>query len=492
VNPEIVLYHPKSNASAKRILPMSVLALGAVLENRFPYEIVDGNCVRDPLAEIRRSVREGANVLAVTVMPGPQLLQAVPHCRALKREFPGLIVVWGGYFPTQHSTACLSSPEIDFVVRGHGELVFLHLLQCLERNGDYHGLGGLSCRDGTGRMLENPLAPIPHPEDLPPYPYHRVDMERYVRKTFLGSRTLQHHSSYGCPFLCNFCAVVNMVSGRWLPQSAETVAGITQLYVRRWRVNAIEFCDNNFFTHEARVAEIAERVAPLGISWWGEARVDTLLKYSDETWRLMRKSGLKMVFMGAESASPEVLNRMDKGGTLTPDKTLEMAAVARKYGVVPEFSFVLGNPPEPEADVRDTLEFVRKLKKINPVSEIILYTYSPVPLSGNLYDAALARGFAFPENLDDWVGAQWAEFSQRRGAGVPWLSEGLRMQIRNFERVLNAYYPTSTDFRLTPLWRDVLRAASAWRYHLRCYDFPLELRVLQKLIRYQRPETSGF
>ncbi len=492
MKPEIVLYHPRSSESAKRILPMSVLALAAVLENRFRYEIVDGNCTQDPLADIGKRVREGANILAVTVMPGPQLLQAVPHCRALKREFPALKVVWGGYFPTQHAAACLKSPEIDFVVRGHGEMVFLDLLRCLGREEDYSALQGLSFRDPAGHVIENPLSPIPHPENLPRYPYHRLEMERYVRSTFLGSRTLQHHSSYGCPFLCNFCAVVNMVQGRWLAQSAETVADIARLYARRWAVNAIEFCDNNFFTHEARVAAIATEIEPLKISWWGEGRIDTLLKYSEESWRLMRRSGLKMVFMGAESASAEVLARMDKGGSLTPDKTLAIADVARKHEVIPEFSFVIGNPPEPEADVRNTLEFIRKLKRINPRSEIILYNYSPVPLAGNLYEAALARGFAFPEALDDWVSAGWAEFSQRRGAGLPWLNRRLRTQVRNFERTLNAYYPTSTDLRLTPARRAILRMASAWRYHLGFYAFSIELRALQKLLPYQRPETSGF
>jgi hypothetical protein len=38
----------------------------------------------------------------------------------------------------------------------------------------------------------------------------------------------------------------------------------------------------------------------------------------------------------------------------------------------------------------------------------------------------------------------------------------------------------------------LLRSASAWRYHLRFYDFPLELRALHKVLHYQRPETTGF
>ncbi len=490
--PNIILYNPHSNASGKKILPMSLLALGAVLEGRYEFSIVDGNCERDPVAAIRARVRDGANVLGVTVMPGPQLARAVPHCRALKKEFPQLTIVWGGYFPTQHAAAVLKSAFVDFAVRGHGEIVFANLLDALANNSDYSHLAGLAYRNASGATIQNPNAPIPNPEHLPPFPYHRLEVNQYVRRTFLGSRTLPHHSSYGCPFFCNFCAVVNMVNGRWLPQSAARVAEIAQMYSQKFGVNALEFYDNNFFTHEARTAEFAERILPLGINWWGEGRIDTFLKYSEKSWRLMRDAGLKMVFMGAESGSLETLKRMDKGGTMTPDKTLEIAAKMKEYNIVPEFSFVMGSPPDPERDVRDTIEFIRRVKKINPRSEIIMYNYTPVPLAGDLYDAAQADGFRFPETLEEWISPEWLEFSQRHSSQMPWLRDRLRGRIRNFERVLNAYYPTATDARLGGAWRALLRGASSWRYHARFYEFPLELRALQKLIHYQRPETSGF
>ena len=264
------------------------------------------------------------------------------------------------------------------------------------------------------------------------------------------------------------------------------------MYVKEWGVNAIEFYDNNFFTHEARTAEFAERILPLGLAWWGEARIDTLLKHSEKTWRLMRDSGLKMVFMGAESGSLETLQRMDKGGTMSPEKTLKIARKLKDYNIVPEFSFVLGNPPDPEGDVRHTIEFIRRVKRVNPVSEIIMYNYTPVPLAGHLYDAARAEGFHFPETLDEWIGETWQRFSQRYSDVMPWLKPALRQRVRDFERVLNAYYPTSTDPRLTGVWRALLRGASAWRYRARLYGFPLELGALQTLIHYQRPETSGF
>jgi anaerobic magnesium-protoporphyrin IX monomethyl ester cyclase len=492
MTPKLILFNPRSNASDKKILPMSLLALGALLEGRYPYVLVDGNVVGDALSALRAHVQAGANVLAVTVMPGPQLAQAVPFCRALKTEFPSLTVVWGGYFPTQHADVIVKSPYVDFVVRGHGEVVFLNLLNALRDDAEYRSIAGLAYRTEQDDVVQTPMAPIPHPEQLPDWPYQQLDMAQYVRPTFLGARTLPYHSSYGCPFFCNFCAVVNMVNGRWMAQSPARVERIARLYVERWDVNAIEFYDNNFFTHEARTAEIAERIRPLGLAWWGEARIDTLLKYSQKTWALMRDAGLKMVFMGAESGSIETLKAMDKGGTMSPDKTLEIAAQMKDYGIVPEFSFVMGNPPDPERDVRHTIEFIRRVKKVNPSCEIIMYNYTPVPLAGDLYDAAQSQGFRFPDTLEEWVSQDWLEFSQRYSSRLPWLRDRLRQRIRNFESVLNAYYPTTTDLHLRSAWRRLLRGASAWRYHTRLYELPLELRALQRLVHYQRPDTSGF
>jgi anaerobic magnesium-protoporphyrin IX monomethyl ester cyclase len=206
----------------------------------------------------------------------------------------------------------------------------------------------------------------------------------------------------------------------------------------------------------------------------------------------MADSGLRMVFLGAESGSDEVLRRMNKGGTASAEKTLEIARRTAEYGIVPEFSFVLGNPPDPETDAFETMDFIRRVKRVNPASEVILYLYTPVPLAGELYEEAKASGFRFPETLEEWIDPGWVEFSQRRSAHMPWLQDPLRRRIRDFERVLNAYYPTTTDMGLTRARRAVLRTLSGWRYRLGVYRFPLELQAAQRVFAYQRPETSGF
>ena len=56
-----------------------------------------------------------------------------------------------------------------------------------------------------------------------------------------------------------------MVSGRWLAQSAERTAAVTEYYVRAAGIDSLEFFDNNFFVHQARVRDYAERIAHLNV-----------------------------------------------------------------------------------------------------------------------------------------------------------------------------------------------------------------------------------
>ena len=124
-----------------------------------------------------------------------------------------------------------------------------------------------------------------------------------------------------------------MGRGRWIAQSAERTARTVGSLVEGWGANAIEFYDNNFFVHEGRSAEFADRIRHFGIGWWAEGRVDSLLGYSDQTWALLQTSGLRMVFMGAESGSDDTLRRMQKGGTTEAAKTLELVDRMGRLGI---------------------------------------------------------------------------------------------------------------------------------------------------------------
>lgn len=504
----IVLYNPLSTTPGKQPLPLSLMSLAAVLEERAePWALVDGNVLASSaparvatdddvaaalVSQLDRAADTDVRLLAVTVMPGPQLSQAVPVCRAVRAALPGVPVVWGGYFPTGHAETVLRSSYVDFVVRSQGERPLLHLVEALRGGGSFEHIGGLSWKNVSGQVVHNPVhAPTPL-DDLPDLPYHRVPMSEYIHATYLGRRTVAHSSSFGCPFSCGFCAVVAMSNRRWLAQSPARIERTLRHLVGTYGVDAVMMHDMDFFISEARAAEFAGRIEPLGIAWWGLGRIDTLMHYADATWRSLARSGLKMVFSGAESASDQVLRTMNKGGSSSAHLAIELARRMRTYSVVPEYSFVLGSPPEPLEDLARTFDFIRQIKRVNPATEVVLYTYTPVPMDGALYSGAQTLGFEFPTTLEEWASSTWRQLMMRRGENLPWVNPAVRRRVRNFEQVLNAFYPTVTDPRLTPARRALLRIASALRYQLGVYRAPYELRLLHRLIHYQRPETTGF
>jgi radical SAM superfamily enzyme YgiQ (UPF0313 family) len=301
----------------------------------------------------------------------------------------------------------------------------------------------------------------------------------------------------GCPFTCSFCAVVPIYNARWKGKSAGLIYRDVKYLIDNHHADAIEFHDNNFFVSEKRTVEFSKLIAPHKISWWGEGRIDTIDKYSDASLALMREAGCKMIFFGAETSNDELLKQMDKGGTQTTAQMKLFAARMKKFDIIPEYSFVLGFPAEsPEkvlAQINQDITYIKQIKEINPATEIIIYVYSPVPTEGSeLYEAVTASGFRFPERLEDWLGPQWQNFDLRKNPLTPWLSPAIIDKIQGFETVLNAQYPTVSDFRLTPLKRKVMQILSSMRYHKNIFKSPYELKILQKLWRYRQPEVEGF
>ena len=219
-----------------------------------------------------------------------------------------------------------------------------------------------------------------------------------------------------------------------------------------------------------------------------------MLHYDDATWRAMQKSGCKMIFFGAESSSQKVLDLMNKGGTQTPDTVLAVAEKMKAYKIVPEFSFVLGNPTDTvEEDLDHDIRYIRKVKEINPASEIVIYVYSPVHFQeADLFHASKRFGFQFPVTLDDWLLPEWQLHDLRKNPVTPWLTSKHVRKIKNFERVLNAYSPTNSDLKLTSTQRGLLRLLGSWRFSMRIYQAPYELAVMQRLFRYRQPEIEGF
>lgn len=492
----ILLVNPRATKPINRRFPLSLMAIGAALPPGVGWEIVDGNLPDiDVLAVISGHVAGRADsgdpvrAIALTVMPGPQLVSAVPLSRALKRRFPHIPIIWGGNFGSLYPEPVLNAPYVDWLVRGQGERTFVELLEALEGKRDPKTIAGLAFRQADGSHWKGPERIWVGPDELPAPPYHKIDVGQYLHPTFLGQRSGVYQASIGCPYGCNFCGVISVFGRREKVETPARVAEHLGFLARNHGMDSVHFYDNNFFLNDAHAREIARCMKPLGLRWWCEARVDALNRFSDETWRALRAAGLTMVFCGAESGSDEVLAKMNKG--TTTDQIVAAAAKTREHGIVPEFSFVFGDPDDPEGEIENTLAFIRKLKGVNPRMELISYFYTPTPQRRGTYGDVDALA-GTPDTLEEWIEPQWVTWMTHEDPHVPWMDQRLKARVEDFELVLKSRFPSVHD-RRTRAWGKALGRIVAWRRWERAdYANPRLLRAIRKLARVTPDDTQAY
>jgi radical SAM superfamily enzyme YgiQ (UPF0313 family) len=497
----VLLINPTITSQRHARFPLAILSLAASLDGKYTSTIIDGNIDRDFISTAVRAVSDDAvGAVGVTVMGGPQLLSAIAVSRAIRERLPSVPIIWGGAFPTVCPDAALNAPYVDYAVRGQGEDTFVELLDALaERRVEaLDSISGLTWRL-RGQIMHNPDRKFSNRSLARMLPYAKLENpHQYLTNTYLGSRTVGYQAALGCRFRCTFCGVATMFRGKMALPTAARLEQDLAFMKDRFGMNGIQFYDHNFFDREIDMVPLLAVLAKLELPWWCFARSDALVNLSEASWALVKMSRLRMAYIGAESPSDWLLHDVRKG--TSRDQTLEAVEKCRAHGVIPELSFMLAPPQDPEGETEKTFEFIRMIKRVHPATEVMIYIYTPLPRRHDNIKAASARmgnelrdcagrPVVFPRTADEWAEPQWVDYWCHQDA--PWLSARLRRRIVDFTTVLGCRYPTIMDIR-APAWgKSALRALASWRYRFQRYDHPWELRVSRRLIRHWDPRVMS-
>jgi radical SAM superfamily enzyme YgiQ (UPF0313 family) len=499
--PRILLINPKITSPRHARFPLAVLSLSAALDGNYSSTIIDGNVDRDFVATAVRAVDDGSvAAVGVTVMGGPQLLSAIAVSKAIRERRPTVPIIWGGAFPTVCPSAAVNARYVDFAVRSQGETTFIELLQALAAGADraFGSIAGLSWRQGE-RTVHNKARVFSAASLGRMLPYEKLDNPRqYLTNTYLGRRTAGYQAGLGCRFRCTFCGVATMFRGKLALPPVARLEQDLQFMTDQLGVNGIQFYDHNFFDREVDMVPLLEVMAKFEMPWWCFARSDALVNLSERTWGLVKRSRLRMAYIGAESPSDWLLHDIRKGTRC--DQTLEAVKICRSHGVVPELSFMLAPPQDPEGETEKTFEFIRLIKRLHPATEVMIYLYTPLPRRDEGANAVAerieseyrdcgGRPVLFPRSADEWAAPEWVAYWGHQDA--PWVSERLRRRIVDFTTVLGCRFPTIMDIRASAWGKRALRTLASWRYRYQRYDRPWELRLSRKLIRHWDPRVMS-
>ncbi|HEY0938965.1 MAG TPA: radical SAM protein [Steroidobacter sp.] len=496
----ILLINPTITSRRSARFPLAVMSLAGALDGRYSTSIIDGNIDRDFIATtVRKITEEWVDAVGITVMGGPQLPTAIAVSSVIRERFPSVPIIWGGYYPTICATPSITSPYVDYVVRGQGEETLAELLEaiCAGQRHELSAITGLTWKR-EDEVMHNQDRPFSAARLATMLPFDKLDNPtQYLSRTYLGRRTAGYQAAFGCRFRCTFCGVARMFNGKTALPSDARLQQDLRFLKQQLGVDAIQFYDHNFFDREVDMVPLLEILAKYQLPWWCFARSDALLNLSERSWGLVGKSRLRMAYIGAESPSDWLLHDIRKG--TRRDQTLEVVERCRSQGVIPELSFMLAPPQDPEGETEKTFDFIRRIKRMHPATEIMLYIYTPLPPGHSTRQVASraaldirgrdGRPLEFPVTADDWARPEWVDYWCHKDA--PWLTEKLRRRILDFTTVLGCRFPTVTDIRSPPWAKSTLRALASWRYRYQKYHRPWELDLSKKLVRLRDPRASS-
>ena len=237
--------------------------------------------------------------------------------------------------------------------------------------------------------------------------------------------------------------------------------------------NRILFYDGNFFLGRRRLLEFCEALIrlelPSRMRWIATAVGRRVAKMDDELLARLKRAGIMQVAIGAESGLGRT--SFTHHNKTTVETTLEAVRRLTKHGINQHLFFMIGYPDEPADALENTLDFVVKLKKINPNVTLFLNYVTPLPGS-EVFRIAVERGhIEEPRSFEDWARFDYMQ------PNLLDISDNYRRRVSRFQGFLNVAYPLPNRRRLP----GALRRFVQWRLDRRYLDFPLELSVLQAL-----------
>jgi radical SAM superfamily enzyme YgiQ (UPF0313 family) len=461
--PTIVLYNPKA---VFYTMPLALLAIGSYLDsNKYNVVIIDGRLEKDPLQRIFSEL-PNAICFGVTVLTGEPIKDALSVSRAVKNKFPGIPVVWGGWHASLFTAETLAEPCIDIVVKGQGEVSFEELLQRLLNKQALSGLQGIGYKK-NGAVIINPERHLTDINTFPPFNYDLIDVKGYLKLS--GKNQIDYISSQGCRFRCAFCADPAMYKRGWHGYSARRIGEEIGRLWKKYSFDHVHFQDETFFTNKKRVQEVAQEFIDrnLPITWFGTMRADQGVRLDDETWKLCKRSGLKKIMIGMEAGTQQMLDWMQKDIKLEDIFDTAKKCVVHNIAII--FSVIVGFPGESPESVLETLEVVKRLRKMSRNFSMSIYYYKPYP-GNKIADELAAKGYLFPQGLE-----QWSDFDYVNSGKSDWLTAD---QVKHIERF--KFYEQMAWSRPT-LPKFILQQIAKWRCEKNIYAFPVEKNIIRFL-----------
>lgn len=417
-NKNVILIYPTTGFAIKGLsidIPVSLLTIASTIIKNYNVKIIDQRMDSNWRKTLESELKKNPLCVGISSMTGPQLTYALEISKIIKESGYDIKVVWGGVHVTLLPEQTLKNKYIDIVCIGEGEIIFRNLVNALANKIDLSTIKGIAFKK-NGKIIQTAPEELADLNELPELPYDLVPVEEYIGSQGRfeeGARSLLFLSSRGCPWQCAFCCNPRISKRRWRAMKPELVYKRITNLIKRYKLDAITFHDEEFFVNKERAEKLAELINGK-FEWWTQARMDRLAIMDLPK---LEKCGMRAVQPGIESGSPKILRMINKGETV--QDFIKANRKLAKTSIIPLYNFMMGFPTETKKDILQSVDLAVKLMEENPRAQISgFYVFVPYP-GTELYDVAIKNGFKAPKSVKEW-----ATFN-RQHLATPWIQKDL-------------------------------------------------------------------
>ncbi|MFA6525942.1 MAG: radical SAM protein [Candidatus Buchananbacteria bacterium] len=369
--------------------PLGLLYLASYIKQNSNHQVYVLDAQVDCLGYdddfLKRIEDIGPDVVGVSAMTFTliDVLKTIKLVQKVSKKFDRkIITVLGGSHPHLYPEETICLENIDFVVKGEGEVSFLKLLEALDGNGNFSEIKGLVYRK-DGQIFNNPVGDLNENLDGLPFPDRELlPVNKYNSLLGAGRIVTTMITSRGCPFQCSFCNRPHL-GKRFRYHSALRVVDEMEACIKMG-IEEILIYDDTFTINRQRVLDVCSEINKRNLKfiWDIRARVDTV---DAEVLKALMSAGCTRIHFGVEAGTEKILRVLNKGIHL--DQIEKTFKIAKELGFEILGYFIIGAPEETKEDILATIKFA---KKLNP-DYVHITILTPYPAT-EIYARALKEG----------------------------------------------------------------------------------------------------
>jgi len=410
-------------------VPLGILYLSAFLEQHgFENEVYDSTfSTLDELKQELISKKPDVVAIYTNLMTKLNVLKIISFIKSTK-VLNGTRIILGGPEVTNHVENFLKHGA-DFLIIGEGEQTILELIKALnEKDMDYSKISGLAFISNNS-FIQNLERTLIKDINVLPFPNRRkIDFTKYlsVWKKHNGYSMMSVSTMRGCPYTCKWCSRA-VYGGTYRRRSPKLVAEELKFLKEKYNPDMIWFVDDVFTIHHKWLNEFAEEVLKNDalIPYEIISRADRL---NEDVIKVLKASGCKRVWVGAESGSQTIIDAMDRRVDVV--KTREMIKLAKSYGVEAGTFIMLGYPGESKKEIQETIDH---LVASNPshYTITIAYPITGTQLHHDVKEKLLDNGLTWENSNDRNIDFERLHPKRYYEHAIKWVMTEVYLKTRN-------------------------------------------------------------